>query len=70
MADNSNGVLYFCDELNGFALKTYQAKYISQTEAYSRIALKSQEQARKTLLTLAEIKSPKKTAFIKQLQMN
>ncbi|MFN5540156.1 MAG: hypothetical protein ACK481_08895 [Candidatus Melainabacteria bacterium] len=55
---------------NTYLLKMTQSQYINQTEAYSKIALKAQEQARKTLATIAEIKNPKRIAFIKQLQMN
>ena len=53
-----------------YLVKGAKAEYVNTLETYSKIALKAQDQARKTLATLAEIKNPKRTAFIKQLQMN
>jgi len=41
-------------------------KYFVAQGTYGQIALKAQNQARKTLLTLAELKNPKKLTFIKQ----
>ncbi len=41
-------------------------EYINATDTYLRLALKAQSQCRTTLETLAEIKNPKPTAFIKQ----
>lgn len=40
---------------------------IGQMETFGRLALKAQEQQRKTLATLAEIRNPKRVAFVKQL---
>jgi len=42
---------------------------LPQYEAFMRLALKAQSQCRMTLETLAEIKNPKPTAFIKQQNM-
>lgn len=42
---------------------------LPQYEAFMRLALKAQSQCRTTLETLAEIKNPKPTAFIKQQNM-
>lgn len=39
---------------------------INQIQVFSDIALKAQNQARKTLAVLAEIKHPRRTTFIKQ----
>lgn len=55
---------------NKYLIKMSQSEYINQTEAYAKIAFKAQDQSRKTLTALAEIKNPRRTAFIKQLQMN
>ncbi len=41
-------------------------EYIGAMETYMRVALKAQSQCRATLETLAEIKNPQPTAFIKQ----
>ncbi|CAH1207483.1 conserved hypothetical protein [Candidatus Nitrotoga sp. BS] len=41
-------------------------EYINTTDTYLRLALKAQSQCRATLETLAEIKNPQPTAFIKQ----
>lgn len=41
-------------------------KYPEATEHYLRMALKAQGQCRATLQTLAEIKNPRPTAFVKQ----
>lgn len=40
---------------------------MSQLEIFARLALKAQDQQRKTLATLAEIRNPKRAQFIKQL---
>lgn len=41
-------------------------EYIGAMETYMRVALKAQSQCRATLETLAEIKNPQPTAFIRQ----
>lgn len=41
-------------------------EYMNATETYLRLALKAQSQCRTTLETLAEIKSPRSVAFVKQ----
>jgi len=43
-----------------------QTEYLSQSETYSRLALKSQNQCRQTLATLGELKNPRRATFIKQ----
>ncbi len=47
------------DRLNDFDM-------INQVEAFSNIALRVQNQCRKTLLALIELKHPRRTIFIKQ----
>ena len=42
------------------------SEYISQSEAYARIALRAQNQCQRTLKTLLEYKNPKRATFIKQ----
>lgn len=42
------------------------AKHIVGLESYMRLALKAQNQARATLQTLGELKTPKQVAFVKQ----
>jgi hypothetical protein len=49
-----------------FTMKLSGAEYLNQVEAYSRIALKAQNQCRQTLATLGELKNPKRTTFVKQ----
>lgn len=49
-----------------FTMKLSGAEYLNQLEAYSRIALKAQNQCRQTLATLGELKNPKRTTFVKQ----
>jgi hypothetical protein len=46
--------------------KMANAKYLSQIEAFSKIALRAQNQCQRTLKTLLEFKNPKRTTFIKQ----
>lgn len=38
-------------------------------EAYLRLAFRAQESCRKTILALAEVKNPRRTAFIKQMNV-
>ena len=52
----------FCD----FSKKMAGADYFDHLEAYSRIALKAQNQCRQTLATLGELKNPKRATFIRQ----
>jgi len=47
-------------------MKLRDVEYIEQMEAYSRIALKAQNQSRQTLATLIELKNPRRATFIKQ----
>lgn len=47
--------------------RAMDADSLVKLEIYSRLALKAQEQQRKTLATLANIRSPKRVAFVKQL---
>jgi hypothetical protein len=49
-----------------FTSKMTCAKYLSQCEAYSKIALRAQNQCQRTLRTLLEYKNPKRATFIKQ----
>ena len=49
-----------------FTQKMAHAEYMTNLEAYSRIALKAQNQCRQTLATLVELKNPKRATFIKQ----
>jgi len=42
------------------------SKYIGAQEIYGNLVLKIQNQARKTLSTIAELRNPKKLTFIKQ----
>jgi hypothetical protein len=46
--------------------KTNNSEYLSQVEAYSKIALRAQNQCQRTLKTLLEFKNPKRSTFIKQ----
>ena len=48
------------------AIKAMNATGMDTMERYLRLALKSQNQARATLQTLAELKTPKQIAFVKQ----
>jgi hypothetical protein len=50
-----------------------ECEYISQMEAYSKVALRAQNQCNRTLKTLLDYKNPKRATFIKQqnnLQIN
>ena len=47
-----------------FTRKMTVVDYLSQLDAYSRIALKAQNQCRQTLATLGELKNPKRATFI------
>jgi hypothetical protein len=51
---------------SNFTAKMANAKYMSQIEAFSKIALRAQNQCQRTLKTLLEYKNPKRTTFIKQ----
>ena len=42
------------------------ADYLPKAEAYARIAMKAQHQSRQTIVTLGELKHPKRATFIKQ----
>jgi len=53
-----------------FTIKMSKSEYLNQTETYSRIALKAQNQCRQTLATLIEMKNPKRATFIKQQNNN
>lgn len=46
--------------------RALSAKQMSGLESYMRLALKAQNQARATLQTLGELKTPKQVAFVKQ----
>lgn len=46
--------------------KVTGSKYINQLQVYMTMALKAQDQCRKTLVSLAQIKNPRQTSFIKQ----
>jgi hypothetical protein len=48
------------------ASRALMAKHMDGLEPYMRLALKAQNQARATLQTLAELKTPKQVAFVKQ----
>lgn len=48
------------------AARAMRAKHMDDLEAYMRLALKAQNQARATLQTLAELKAPKQVAFVQQ----
>ena len=50
--------------------KALTAQYLNQFQAYSKTAMKAQSQCRQTLATLAEIKNPKRTTFIKNQATN
>lgn len=43
-----------------------KAETVEKSEMYGRLALRAQEQQRKTLKTLADIRDPKRTTFIKR----
>lgn len=46
--------------------RALMAKHMDGLESYMRLALKAQNQARATLQTLGELKTPKQVAFVKQ----
>lgn len=46
--------------------QSMKAETVDKIEAYGRLALRAQEQQRKTLKTLADIRSPKRATFIKR----
>ena len=54
---------------NSLLQRAAAQEFLNQYEAFMRLALKAQSQCRTTLETLAEIKNPKPTAFIKQQNM-
>ncbi len=47
-------------------VKASKSDTIPQVQAYSDIALKAQNQSRKTLTVITELKNPKQTMFVKQ----
>lgn len=49
-----------------FLQRLPNTEYLSQSESYSRLALKAQNQCRQTLATLGDLKNPKRATFIKQ----
>lgn len=51
---------------NTLASRAERQEYLPQFDNYLRLALKAQNQCRTTLESLAEIKNPRPTAFIKQ----
>jgi len=51
---------------SNFTARMANAKYLKGAEAYSKIALRAQNQCQRTLKTLLEYKNPKRTTFIKQ----
>lgn len=51
---------------NRMAVTMSSSDTLHQFQVYSDVALKAQNQCRKTLLALAEIKNPKKATFVKQ----
>ena len=56
----------FCN----FAGRMAKAPYVSQTETYGALALKSQHLCRKTVATLAQMKNPQQAIFIKNNAVN
>lgn len=54
---------------NSLLRRAAHQEMLPQYETFMRLALKAQSQCRTTLETLAEIKNPKPTAFIKQQNM-
>lgn len=50
-----------------YAKKAHQAGSFPQFQAFADMAMKAQNQSRRTLATLAEIRNPKRVAFIRQL---
>jgi len=51
---------------SNYISRTNKSEYLSHMEAYSKIALRAQNQCQRTLKTLLEYKNPKRTTFIKQ----
>ena len=51
---------------NEMIVRAMSTDYIDRFQAYMGVALKSQKQARQTLSTLAEVKSPRRTTFVRQ----
>lgn len=47
--------------------KASQAEFINQMEAYGNLAMKAQKACRATVATLAELKNPRNTTFIRQM---
>ena len=48
------------------AQKATRCEYLNQAETYSRLALKAQGQCRATWATLAQMKNPQPTTFVRQ----
>lgn len=51
---------------NTLAQRAIRAEYVSQLEAYLKLALRAQSQCRATLETLATIKNPPPVSFVRQ----
>jgi hypothetical protein len=51
---------------NNMLRRTAYSQQIDQTQIFCQIALKAQNECRRTLATLAEIRNPRKSTFIKQ----
>jgi hypothetical protein len=54
---------------NNMIIRTACSKLISGAQVYSEIAFKAQNQCRKTLITLSELKNPKTATFVNQQNM-
>ena len=50
--------------------KLFDCSYVNQMSVYSKLALKAQNQCRQTVATLANMKAPKNTTFIKNQATN
>jgi hypothetical protein len=65
------GQVYSLQSIFNYATdKAVGAGYLSQFQAYSKLALKAQNQCRNTVATLASMKTPKNTTFIKNQATN
>ena len=51
---------------SNYTARMTNSEYLGQIEAYSKIALRAQNQCQRTLKTLLEYKNPKRATFIKQ----
>lgn len=52
--------------MSAWAIAAAHAKHVEQLDLYARLTLKAQNQLRQTLATLADIRAPRRTTFIKQ----